>query len=277
MELEITTMFVLCDELLAAMGNQEDSQIHMTNAEVILVSLTAARYFHGNVRSAQAFLAEHQYILNMLSESRLNRRLHAIPDCVWTQLVCILAETAKAENASQQYCLDSFPVPVCDNIRIKRAKLYQGEDFRGYIASKRRYFFGLRVHMIVTAEGQPVEFVLRPGEEADVSVYQELNFDLPEGAECYADKAYNVYDFEDLLKEAAGISMKPARKKNSTRATDPYYVVRYEQYIRKRVETAFSHITNFFPKHIHAVTRKGFELKVIFFILAYAIESLHKL
>lgn len=277
MELEITTMFVLCDELLTAMGDREDPQIHMTNAEVMLVSLTAARYFHGHIRNAQHFLAEHQYVLNMLSESRLNRRIHALHEGIWVQLFSILAETAKDENASQQYCLDSFPIPVCDNIRIKRAKLYQGEEFRGYIASKRRYFFGLRVHMIVTAGGQPVEFLLRPGEEADVSVYQEVNFDLPNGAECYADKAYNVYDFEDLLKEAVGITMKPARKKNSKRAIDPYVVVHYEQYVRKQVETAFSQITNFFPKHIHAVTRKGFELKVMFFILAYTIESLHKL
>jgi len=277
MELEITTMFVLCDELLTAMGDREDPQIHMTNAEVMLVSLTAARYFHGHIRNAQHFLAEHQYVLNMLSESRLNRRIHAIHEGIWGQLFAILAETAKDENASQQYCLDSFPIPVCDNIRIKRANLYQGEEFRGYIASKRRYFFGLRVHMIVTAGGQPVEFLLRPGEEADVSVYQDVNFDLPNGAECYADKAYNVYDFEDVLKEAVGITMKPARKKNSTRAIDPYFVVHYEQYIRKQVETAFSQITNFFPKHIHAVTRRGFELKVMFFILAYAIESLHKL
>lgn len=277
MELEITTMFVLCDELLTAMNIREDPQVRMNNAEVMLVSLTAARYFHGHLRNAQHFLAEHDYVPNMLSESRLNRRIHAIQEGVWVQLFHILAETANAENASQEYCLDSFPVPVCDNIRIRRAKLYQGEAFRGYIASKRRYFFGLRVHMIVTAEGHPVEFLLRPGEEADVSVYQDVNFALPDGAECYADKAYNVYDFEDVLKEAAGITMKPVRKKNSKRATDSYVVAHYEQYTRKRIDTAFRQMTNFFPKHIHAVTRRGFELKVLFFILAYAIESLHKL
>jgi len=75
-------------------------------------------------------------------------------------------------NPSQEYCLDSFPIPICDNIRIKRAHLYQGEAYRGYIARKRRYFFGLRVHMIVTASGQPVELILRPAAEADVSVYR---------------------------------------------------------------------------------------------------------
>jgi hypothetical protein len=274
MRLEIMTMFVLCDELVTAMNIREDPQIHMNNAEVMTVALTAARYFHGHLRHAQTFLAEHGYLPRMLSESRLNRRIHAIPTHVWGLLFHILAETFKAENPDQEYCLDSVPVPVCDNIRICRAKLYQGEAHRGYLASKRRYFFGLRIHMIVTASGQPVEFILRPGAEPDVSVYQDFNFDLPENAACYADKAYKVYAFEDLLREAARIFMKPARKKNSKRATDPYVVVHYEQYVRKRIETAFSRITNFFPKHIHAVTQRGFELKVIFFILAFAMSFL---
>ena len=272
MERDITTMFILCDELLTALDIREDIQVHMNNAEVMLVCLTAARYFHGHLRNARTFLAEHGYVTNMLSESRLNRRIHGIPEHVWGLLFHIMAETGKQENVSNEYCLDSFPIPVCDNIRIKHAHVYQDEACRGYIASKRRYFFGLRVHMIVTVTGQPVEFILRPGSESDVTVLKDFNFDLPPGAECYADRIYNDYGFEDLLLEASQIHFKPDRKKNSTRATDPYVVVHYEQYMRKRIETAFSQITACFPKHIHAVTPQGFELKVIFFILAYAIQ-----
>ena len=74
----------------------------------------------------------------MRSESRLNRRIHAIPEVVWLVMFRILAETFKPENSSQEYCLDSFPIPVCDNLRISRVKLYQGEAYRGSIASKRR-------------------------------------------------------------------------------------------------------------------------------------------
>jgi len=272
MELEITTIFVLCDEVCAALHLTDDKQVHMSNAEVMTVALTAAQYFHGHVERTRNFLAEHGYLSRMLSESRLNRRLHAIPDVAWTTLLHILAEVFKAQNTPQEYCLDSFPIPVCDNIRIKRSQLYQDEAYRGYIASKRRYFFGLRVHMLVTASGQPVEFILRPGSESDVAVLKDFNFDLPANAECYADRIYNDYDFEDLLREAAQIRFKPARKKNSKRATDPYVVVHYEQYTRKRIETAFSHITGYFPKHIHAVTPRGFELKIVWFILAFAIH-----
>jgi hypothetical protein len=53
-----------------------------------------------------------------------------------------------------------------------------GGVFRGYISSKRRYFYGLRVHLVVTGAGEPVEFSLVAGSEADVSVFRDLQLDL---------------------------------------------------------------------------------------------------
>jgi hypothetical protein len=60
---------------------------------------------------------------------------------------CFSAELWKATNQENLYVIDSFPMPVCDNIRIARARIYQDESFRGYIASKKRYFYGLKVHL----------------------------------------------------------------------------------------------------------------------------------
>ena len=37
---------------------------------------------------------------------------------------------------------------------------YLQKDFHGYIASKKRYFFGVKVHMIVNAEGIPMQYLL---------------------------------------------------------------------------------------------------------------------
>ena len=60
-------------------------------------------------------------------------------------------------------------------VRIRRCKLYppqeHGEAFRGYIASKRRYFYGLRVHLVTTGAGEPVEFCLAAASEADISLF----------------------------------------------------------------------------------------------------------
>ena len=63
--------------------------------------------------------------------------------------------------------MDSFPIPICDNIRISQSKLVHSEDYRGYIASKKRYFYGIRVQLLSTADGIPVEFVFLPGEAND--------------------------------------------------------------------------------------------------------------
>lgn len=273
MEEAILTIHVLCDELVTALDIHEDPQDTIGMAQVMTVQLTAARFFYGNIHQSRLFLEEHHYIRPMLSESRLNRRIHAIPVRVWEALGHILSATFQAMNPDQEYCLDSFPVPVCDNIRIRRCHLYQGEAYRGYVASKRRYFYGLRVHMLVTASGAPIEFLLRPGAESDVAVLKDLNFDLPRNARCYADKIYNDDTHEALLLEALGVFFEPLRKKNSTKDTS-YLNEHDKATIRKRIETSFSQITRFFPKSIHAVTARGFELKVICFIFAFSISCL---
>ena len=95
----------------------------------------------------------------MLSKSRFNRRLHGISELFLT-LFLRLGKTWQKLNERLTYVLDSFSISVCDNYRIYRSKIYQGEDWREYIASKKRYFYGLRIHVLVTEQGEPVEFYL---------------------------------------------------------------------------------------------------------------------
>lgn len=271
MEEQIITIFCLCDDLLKALEIKEDPQIKMNNAEVMTVALTAASFFSGNFEKSREFLYEHGYIPNMLSKSQFNRRLHAIGEYVWQSLVFILSEAFKQTNEDNEYIIDSFPVPVCDNIRIRRSKIYQGEEYRGYIPSKRRYFYGIRVHMIISKTGKPIEFILAPGSHNDAKIFKQFNFDLPENSVVYGDKSYNNYSFEDMLKEAIKIILKPIRKKNSKRPFEPW-ICYLQSKIRKQIETTFSQITHFFPKSIHAVTARGFELKVVLFVIAFAVQ-----
>jgi hypothetical protein len=76
---------------------------------------------------------------------------------------------------------------------------------------------------------------------------------------------------EDLLKESCKIALSPIRKKNSKRVTPPYQAF-VQHYHRKRIETAGSLIERGLPKPIHAVTARGFELKVFLVVLAYSIN-----
>ena len=205
MEDTITTTYYLCDEFLKATGHRDDSQVRLSTAEVMTTALVACAFFGGNIEASRSFLDEYGYIEKAISKSRFNRRLHAIDPCLWRTLFDVLAEVFKHEHPEQTYVVDSLPVAVCDNIRIRRCKLYppeeHGEAFRGYIASKRRYFYGLRVHLVVSGRGEPVEFSLAAASESDVKLLKELGLDLPEGSIICADKGYTDYHYEDLLEE----------------------------------------------------------------------------
>ena len=167
--------------------------------------------------------------------------------------------------------IDSLPIAVCDNIRIRRSKIYSDENFRGYQASKKRYFYGLKIHLMVTQEGQPVECFLTYGGFGDVDALKYYAYELPDGSIIFADKAYNDYEIEDLLQEVDHIQLIPMRKKNSKRVLPPS-ISFVQSYHRKRVETAGSLIEQLLPKSIHAVTSQGFELKVALFVIAASLN-----
>src|SRR5262249_5531477 len=88
----------------------------------------------------------------------------------------------------------------------------------------------------------------------------------------YADKAYNDYEIEDVLKEVDHITLLPMRKKNSKRALPPE-VSFVQHYYRKMVETAGSLIAQLLPKSIHAVTSQGFELNVALFAIDFRLNA----
>ena len=270
MDDKIIAIFCLCDDLLKAMHHQEDRQCQMNDAEIMTTAFIAALFFRGNYESARAMLKQHGYIIHMVRKSRFSRRLHRIKD-VFIIFFNLLAQTWKILNTDAVYMIDSLPIAVCDNIRIRRSKIYSTEDFRGYQASKKRYFYGLKVHLMVTQAGQPVECFLTHGGFGDVDALKYYAYELPDGSIIYADKAYNDYEIEDLLKVVEHIQLLPIRKKNSKRALSPS-VAFVQSYHRKRVETAGSLIEQLLPKSIHAVTAQGFELKVALFVIASSLN-----
>ena len=91
-------------------------------------------------------------------------------------------------------------------------------------------------------------------------------FDLPKEAPITGDKAYNDYGLEDMMK-AANLNLLPLRKKNSHRVL-PSGLTYLLSCCRKVIETTGSLIERLLPRHIHAVTAPGFELKVALFVIA---------
>ena len=131
----------------------------------------------------------------------------------------------------------------------------------------------MRVHLVVSADGEPVEFSLAAASETDIAVFKELDLDLlPEGSIICADKGYTDYHYEDLLKEV-GLHLKAQRRKNSKRPM-PVWEEFLSKPIRQYIETVFSKLSAMFSRKIHAVTPRGFELKIVCFLLAFSIQCL---
>jgi hypothetical protein len=158
-----------------------------------LVALTAAAFFSGSYERSCVFLEQHGYMYVILSKSQFSRRLSSIPKSVWCELNKQLAMPFHKMNSLKIYLADSFPVPVCRNIRIRCCKIYKDECFRGRISSRKEYFYGLKVHALMTESGIPVEIFLSPGSYSDTNSLYDFSFPVPSGSVLYGDKAYNAY------------------------------------------------------------------------------------
>jgi hypothetical protein len=140
------------------------------------------------------------------------------------------------------------------------------------MTSKRRYFYGVRVRIIATSDGIPLEFCILPGACSDLQGLAELALALPEDAELFVDAGYNFYEWEDYLGEVEKLRLQVPRKANSKRNREPWLEI-YKSLMRKYIETTIEEISKLFPKRIHATNLDGFLLKIALFLFAYQIDK----
>lgn len=264
-ETYLIKLFCIIDDSLKQLSIKDDIRSKFSNSEVVFVGIIAARFFSGNLRMAFSFLFFQKYLTFPISESRLNRRIRRL-DC-WDNLLLILAKD------DSHYVVDSFPISSCRLSREQNSRLFQGKQFKGYNASHKTFFHGIKVHLIVTKFGVPFTFQITPGSEHDLTTLKYMDLPFTKRVFLYADKAYNDYKFEEKLYKNK-ISLIPQRKENSLKSYRKVVLSRLKKY-RKRVETAISGIVQFMPRWIQAVSDEGFETKIALFIVAYATTFLN--
>ena len=139
------TIAIYCfvDDLLLKIDDKSlDKRRKLTNSQIITTVIISSKYFYGNQVSACAYLKSH-HGFDMPDKSNFNRVLHSLTDLL-ADLFFALGIIFKNLNLSSVYLIDSFPVAICKNIRICRAKLIKREELRGYNASEREYFYGFK-------------------------------------------------------------------------------------------------------------------------------------
>lgn len=273
MEMYAIITYVISDEVLRLLGMETDPQSKMSDAEVITFAILSAKFFSGNFKMARYICKRLKLFPDILSNSRLNRRIHNIAWSCWHAIFRLLAMLSKQADATCYFAVDSFPVLYCQKNRIDKRKRFLEPKYLGFAASQKRYFCGIKVHMIVTNQGRPVEVHFRPGSDSDINVLWSMELDLPTDAKLYADGAYNCFDLEDILTDEGILLLakRGSQTKNRLRSTEEERLISSRRQI---VETAFSGITGLFPRYIKTRTEHGFLIKIFCFILGYSASFL---
>lgn len=242
----------------------------MCTSEIMTFALTSALIYGCDYKKTRLVCKHFRYFNKILSHSQLVRRIHRIPRCIWFMIFYALRMLLRnSENLA--FIVDSFPVKAYENHKSFRAKIFPDKEYHGYIASKKQYFFGIKVHMIVDTDGIPIEFSFTPGNCSDIKALKAMDLNLPKGSLIFGDRAYTNYEFEDKLLEMQEVKLIPKRRKDLKRQHSPE-VCEQLRSERNKIETVFSSIVSRMPRSIRARTESGFCLKVMFFILAYMVN-----
>jgi hypothetical protein len=268
---KIISIFCLIDDILQGINHVEDVRRQVSDSEIILTAIVSSTSFYGNHSSAIKFMKQYGFIPNMLDKSRFNRRLHKVGKLLY-ELFEIVSSYYKDLCCELHYIIDSFPVAVCNNMRIANCKILNDKRWRGYTASMRNYFYGVKVQLLTTKDGIPIAFHFTPGKTGDAKALGKMIDKLPVEASLYGDSAYTDYGLEDIALERKCIFLKIQRKSNAKRIDT--LEQKYEKLkMRKRVETAISDIKKMFPRTIHAVTLEGFLIKLTLFVFGLQLNK----
>lgn len=267
---QIIIIYCICDEVVKCLDIRDDIQCRMSTAEVMAFAIMSAMIFGCDYKKTRLVGLHNRFFRKVLSHSQLVRRIHQVPEHVWYMVFGALQVSLRNKD-NKTFIVDSFPVKAYENHKSFRARIFSAKKFHGYAATKKQYFFGIKVHLVVDTDGVPIEFVFTPGSASDVKTLRDFSLDYPEGAILLGDRAYTDYDFEDMLYHAQGVKLLAKRCKHHKRQHkgEDQFLISIQ---RNFIETVFSSIVSRMPRYVRARTEKGFCLKVFFFILAYMVN-----
>lgn len=265
----IITTFSIIDDLMLALGHQSHVLAQVPDSEVLTVAVASAKFFQNHHERALGVLQITGYLSGKLSTSRFNRRLHALADWLpwWAEILGEVFATGEV------FVIDSLPVPVCRRARAWRCRKVRGRIYCGYCAAKDEKFFGWRLPLVCTPQGEPVRFTLLPASLHDLTPLHELADALPEGARLFGDKGYISAPDAIAILEACGVRVvaQPRDNMEPLDWADEFDLRLY----RHGIETVNSQLEKMGVEHLYARTNPGFMLKVHASMFALACSNLN--
>lgn len=206
-------------------------------------------------------------LVGSLSRSCFNRRTR--------QLMLLLNLIRRKLNQEvdlqgQFLIIDSFPVPLCQPVRNYRAKVFQGIADIGYNATKKQYYYGFKVHMIVSSDGYLLNYLITKASVHDVNAAEGLILNIsPCEHYLLADVGYISRQLHTNLRRDGYELWTPFRR-NMAGAKE--HNSRQLKAIRRTIETDFSLLKYYHAENNRARSLIGFQERLEIAILASNIE-----
>lgn len=235
----ILTLFCLIDDLCNTIFGPETyttgRKAKLSRSELItlsvIFSLTGQNTFYGFYR---VFILN-KYFTNIPEYSRLLRNIKAVSYETHILLQALLLVN-RQQHKDQLMLIDSAPLPVCKNKRIFNYSVTELVD-RGM--SSMGWFFGFKVHIIITSDGALLQFMVTPGNTSDKN--HELLQEMFKGLKGIAigDKGYVSYPLKEKLMKQ-GVNLITGMFKSTKQVvTDSYHSMLK---LRQLVETSIGSI-----------------------------------
>jgi transposase len=162
---------------------------------------------------------------------------------------------------------DATPLAVCDNLRIKRHKVFKGIAQRG--KSSTGWFYGFKLHAVINQRGELLAIKVTPGNVDDRKGLLAITAGL--FGTMYADKGYVGKEFAHKMKDK-GIDLVTRVRKNMKAVVHSEFD---QVLLRKRslVETVFDELKNLCQiEHTRHRSLSNFAVNLMAGIVAYCLQ-----
>jgi len=246
-------------------------RIAFSDSEVITLSVMQEALSNDSELSFHRIVEkDHGHLFPRLIErSRYHRRRKAL---LGVQLHLLRHLMTMLKTLAAWLVVDSAPIETVAFVRSQSGKASMPEAAYGYMPSKKRHFFGFRLHLLITNGGAVIDFVLSPADVGERTVAEHL-LSSKAGATVLADNGYSGFWLENLFGRRGGRLWFGERPSRLARSKAAARLRRFQRGKRALIETVFSMLSDQFTvETTRARSLLGLKTRVAAKLLSYNVS-----
>lgn len=192
---KITDIFYLTDDFCKEfehsikkhlIGNAPKKKPIMSSSEVITIMIL---FHHGGFKNMKHFYSYYvkKHMTHLFPNTVSYVRFTELMQSCTLPMTIFLKTCCMGEGTGISF-IDSTPVRVCKNKRIKRNRVFK--DIAQVGKSTMGYFFGFKLHLVINDKGEILNFVITQGNVDDREPLKNERFIQAIKGKLYADKGY---------------------------------------------------------------------------------------